>query len=79
MAASALERSGRELNSIGLLGGGVFQGRDFQGGDWWDFKISPVIGGILSSGIGRFSTPEVVWALFGTAFSPKNACAGNSE
>lgn len=23
---------------IGFLGSGTFQGRDFQGGDWWGFK-----------------------------------------
>lgn len=35
-------------------GGGVFQGGDFQSGDWWDFKVSPSIGGVSGSGIGGF-------------------------
>jgi hypothetical protein len=39
-----------------------FLGREIRGGDWWDFKPSPGIGGILSSGIGgfgKFSNLEV--------------------
>ena len=38
---------------------GFLEGRDFQAGDWWDFKTSPQIDGISSSGIGGFSNPEV--------------------
>jgi hypothetical protein len=33
---------------------GFLEGRDFQAGDWWDFKTSPQIDGISSSGIGGF-------------------------
>lgn len=61
MAAQAGVRSSRELSRrqayVGFLGGKVFQGGNFQDGDWWDFKsLGQALGFV---GFGRFSNQKL--------------------